>query len=106
MKTKFINRALMGVAMLAVLLLNGCRKTSDNNGLSDAGTETNGLNFFQKQTEDKFVQNEILVKFKTGTSADLKGRALQSVGGTISEKVVTKAMENSGDTEGFYIVHV
>ncbi len=51
-----------------------------------------------------FVPNELLVKFKTGTSSTARENALLRISGKVKEKVLTKAMERNGDKEGFLVV--
>lgn len=103
MKRKLLNSALMAGGMLLLLFANGCRKTVDNSASTTTINDGGEPKMFQMQT-DKFVKNELLVKFKPGTSEIAKGLALQRINGTITEKVLTKAMEQAGDNEGFYIV--
>lgn len=108
MKATFIRPVLAIGTLVIASLTNGCRKTiNDIPGVkSDVLPNTTGdINLFQKQT-DKYVQNELLVQFKPGTSEQEISQVLQRVRGTITEKVLTKAMEYAGDKDGFYIVHV
>jgi subtilisin family serine protease len=46
----------------------------------------------------------VLVKFRPGTTEDVKGNIFKQINGTVSEHIVTKAMERAGDKEGFYRV--
>jgi subtilisin family serine protease len=54
--------------------------------------------------EQEFVPNELLVKFKPGVSNTAKGRALAKISATVSEKILTKAMERVNDKEGLLLV--
>lgn len=104
MKIRLAKYALVTGTVLAVLLADGCRKSSHNTGVTSDVLNDDGR-LFQKQV-DKFVKGEILLKFKPGTSEDAKLKALTLVGGTVSERVLTKAMEQEGDKDGFYVVRV
>ncbi|WP_157580965.1 S8 family peptidase [Segetibacter koreensis] len=53
---------------------------------------------------DAVVPNELLVKFKKGTAANVRAAVLARVSGNVSEKVLTKAMQQAGDDEGFLVV--
>jgi subtilisin family serine protease len=51
------------------------------------------------------VPNEILVKFKTNTSESNRSQALSRIGGQVAERILTKAMQRSGNNEGVYLIH-
>jgi subtilisin family serine protease len=53
---------------------------------------------------ERFVANEVLVKFKPGASADVKSLVLSRVNASAKEKILTKAMERFGDSEGLVLV--
>lgn len=112
MDPKITRYTLLATTLFVALLSGGCRKNAGifdrANDLSNASASNSSneeVKFFQKQTEQKYVSNEILVKFRRGTTEDAKDRALQLVRGSISEKVLTKAMERMGE-EAFYVVQV
>jgi hypothetical protein len=44
------------------------------------------------------------VKFKKGISDNVRANVLARIGGNVSEKVLTKAMQRAGDDEGFLVV--
>jgi len=52
------------------------------------------------------VPNEMLVRFKPGTSAAARGRALGRVNGSVAERILTAAMRRSGDDEGVTLVRM
>lgn len=51
------------------------------------------------------VSNELLVKFKAGTSEEVRTRLLSLVTGTVSQHILTRAMEHAGDNSGIYLIH-
>lgn len=53
---------------------------------------------------ERFVANEMLVKFKPGTSDDVKSLVLSRVNASAQEKILTKAMSRFGDSEGLVLV--
>lgn len=53
----------------------------------------------------EFVPNELLVKFKPGLSENARNNALSRITGSVSEKILTKAMQGAGDKEGIFLVH-
>ncbi len=52
------------------------------------------------------VPNEMLVKFKEGTSASKKAEVLERLGGKVKEEILTKMMERSGDKQGVLLVEL
>jgi subtilisin family serine protease len=52
----------------------------------------------------RFVANEVLVKFRAGTSSDARANALARISASVKEKIHTKAMEQFGDMEGLTLV--
>ena len=44
------------------------------------------------------------MKFKKGISDNVRANVLARIGGNVSEKVLTKAMQRAGDDEGFLVV--
>lgn len=50
------------------------------------------------------VPNELLIKFKKGTSETGRANALARISGKVQEHILTNAMKQSGD-EGVYLVH-
>jgi subtilisin family serine protease len=53
-----------------------------------------------------YVPNELLVKFKAGTSNSRKAEVLAIVNAMLSERILTKAMERFGDSEGIMLLKV
>lgn len=89
------------VAILAVMLcVTACSEKDEF--LSDAGDDLT-----LKKTAvpaASHVPNEMLVKFKTGVSEEMKTAVLERVNGKVKEKIVTGAMLHSGDKEGVTLV--
>jgi len=52
----------------------------------------------------QYVQNEVLVKFKLGTSESNRVHILGKVNATATEKILTKAMKRFADNEGITLV--
>jgi subtilisin family serine protease len=91
--------AIVSVSFTSLLI--SCSKTIDTSAVngetvsSEAAVNDNG----------EFVPNELLVKFKPGTSQSAKDKALSRVSGKVSEKILTKAMQRFNDKEGLMLVH-
>lgn len=52
----------------------------------------------------EFVPGEVLVRFRSGASAASRGAIMRSANAQVSERVVTAAMRDRGDTEGFSVL--
>lgn len=93
---------IFGLTCLA--LLSSCKKDNQEEAINEE-LQTTADQMFQPQTTEKYVPGELLVKFKSGISATGRSNALARINGTVEEQVVTNAMRQNGDAEGFYIVH-
>jgi len=106
MKRSIIVSIMMAFVLtgLIVILFSGCSKEPDNlNSLTrdKVSTEVTGA---VSQAGQQYVPNEILVKFKAGTSPSARITALSRVKGATAEKILTHAMKHSGDNEGITLV--
>lgn len=87
------------VFFFLVVLMIGCKedeiiKNDDTTSLKSALVEAN------------HVPNEMLVKFKAGVNETQKATVLEKVNGKVKEKILTKAMDKSGDRQGVELVSV
>ena len=89
----------------ASLLLFSCQKENlINTDLSlDLESAANGA---QVSGQPEFVPNEMLVKFKKGTTATARGKALGLLNASLKEHIHTAAMKSSGDAEGVFLLRV
>ncbi|MEO6329564.1 MAG: S8 family peptidase [Ginsengibacter sp.] len=90
--------------LFAILILSGCKKEIQQSSFPEE-TSTNLSRAAVSQQSGKFVPNEILVKFKEGISDDFKLKAFAKIGGNVSERILTKAMQRLKDNEGVYLLH-
>jgi subtilisin family serine protease len=92
------------VAGLVAAVISGCSKEADDIGTfpGTEGAQTTAV----AVTHDgyKIVPNEMLVKFKPGTSSLAREVVLRKVNGSVKEKIHTKAMKHFGDNEGITVV--
>lgn len=90
--------------VLMVILFPGCSKEPDElNNLTGDKVSSRVVEVVS-QVGQQYVPNEILVKFKTGTSPSARITALSRVNGSATEKILTKAMKHFGDNEGITLV--
>lgn len=100
MKTKNIC-----ISILCIAVLSACKKDLRESPVSQH-IESASKNGLQSDAElPTYAANEILVKFKKNQSEQNKNAAFASVGGTVSKKILTRAMEHFGDNEGFFVIH-
>lgn len=96
------SKVLVGILLTTLL---ACKK--ENTSLENPFTNTeNQSSFFKTTTPEEYVPNQILVKFKSGTSNKDKTDFLAELDGVISEKIITSAMNSRGDTEGLHIINI
>lgn len=96
----------LALAVITVVLMTSCTKSIKEDGdLQNDVISTTTSNRISEQGTDKFVPNEILVKFKSGISASKKLEAFNKIGGSVSERILTKTMQRFGDNEGIYLIH-
>ena len=97
--TNLTKSLLAGVLIAGIF--NGCQKGADDLAQTipsaSVGTAAGAA-------AANYVPGELLVKFKEGTSADLKSKALAKIGGSITETILTKAMKNANKQEGVLVV--
>jgi subtilisin family serine protease len=104
-----VNHLVAGV--LATFIFAGCTKQISEPTLStevqhSERTANEADQILSNQTPPgHFMQNELLVKFKKGSAANVRANVLARISGKVNETVLTKAMQAVGDNEGFVVVH-
>ena len=89
---------------LFIAIISGCSK--EFNEMNPVQGEKANSELLSSVTLDgyKIVPNEMLVKFKPGTSPSAKSAALGRVNGAVLENIHTNAMKHFGDNEGIVLV--
>jgi subtilisin family serine protease len=100
--SEIVLRRFVIVSVSFTTLLISCSKNIDT---SSVNAETVSNEAAVNKNNEQFVPNELLVKFKAGTSKDSKDKALLRIGGTVAEKILTKTMQRFNDKEGLLLVH-
>lgn len=94
----------IAIVLLAAFTFS-CQMQMDELALSPNGNNGNssapGLS--QNSNAGGIIQNEVLIKFKSGISESGKSTALKAISGAIQEQIITQEMKDEGD-EGFYVV--
>ncbi|MEP6595327.1 MAG: S8 family serine peptidase [Ginsengibacter sp.] len=91
-------------ALLLFALMTGCKKDINPNQ-STISTESSDK-AASANINSNYVANEVLLKFKSGVANDLKTKIIALANGSISERLLTKAMQHAGDNEGIYLLRV
>jgi hypothetical protein len=98
-------KSIAGIAFSA-LFLASCQKdeafTKQNLALDLEAAANNA----QIAGQPEFVANELLVKFKPGTSVASRGKALGLLGASVKEHIHTGAMKRANDNEGVFLLKV
>jgi len=101
----FRNSIVMLVA--GVLTLTSCSKEQLESTLSQQeSVEISDLNAAQLMSGEKYVANELLVKFKKGIPASIKQNVFLKMNAKVKEHIHTNAMKNIGDEEGVFLVNM
>jgi subtilisin family serine protease len=100
-KTRF------SIVVLITTILASCAKEIkvSNDTQPDQLVSTTANKVSETAASDHYMPNEILVKFKPGVSDEVKSKAFERIGASISERILTKAMREFNDNEGIYLVH-
>jgi subtilisin family serine protease len=97
------NYVLLGI--LSIAIFTSCKKDlNSNQELAEINAAQQAGNNGQGVAGENFEPNELLVKFKKGTSERGRANALARISGNVKEHILTKAMERLGD-EGVYLIH-
>lgn len=103
LKNNAINRLVIVSTAFATLSLTSCVKDIDSSSLN--GELVSNEAVANENSDQQFVPNELLVKFKAGVSESAKSRALSRINAAVSEKILTKAMQRFNDKQGVLLVH-
>src|SRR5438309_391367 len=106
MKQKIFTLMIISVGILA-----GCTKQVDES-ITPAERQTQNQmatdidhSVPERTPHQRFMPNELLVKFVHGYSGTARSNALAHIGGAVKERVLTNSMQEFGDDEGFVVVH-
>ena len=94
--------------MAAAILASCTRDIRETNELIDQRAETaneTGLQI-RESASGNHVPNEMIIKFKQGTTAEGRANALARIAANVKEHILTRAMKGVGDNEGIYLVHI
>jgi len=110
MKTKTfpsINLFALTACLVTILFITACQKDIKQSSVQDQVSSSNASSAVaeEQQSANGFVSNEILVKFKAGTTDDIKSKAFSRINGNVAQRLLTKAMQHFGDNEGVYLLH-
>ncbi len=91
-------------AVFATAIFWGCKKDiSTLNEIQESAFSNSARSDVADNAANNHVPNELLVKFNKGVSENARTAALSRIGGSVSEKILTKTMQRFGD-EGIYLV--
>lgn len=96
------NLKVLSAWILSGLILAGCSQKEDLS-ISD---ESVSLKSASLVGGHEVVPNEMLVKFKAGTTATKKDELIAKLSGKVKEKILTKIMEKQGDKDGIELLTI
>lgn len=103
MKTAAIKLCVvLGVALTFI----ACNDTEVSPVSEDLITNDDQPTFKSQMSGPRFDPNEVLVKFREGTSETAQSAALVKINGKLKEKIHTQAMKDNGDNQGVLLISV
>ncbi|MCX2739313.1 S8 family peptidase [Pontibacter anaerobius] len=97
-----VGKPALALAVVSAMFLTSCDKESVLEDDAFAATDEAQA---KGAIGQQMVANEVLVKFKAGTSNDVKAAVLTRINGKVKERILTKTMERFGDKEGLHLVY-
>ncbi len=96
----------LALGMFSLALLFSCTKDIQETPTTndDASSAANSNAISENAGRGAHEPNELLVKFKAGTSESAKSGVFSRINGEVKERILTNAMKNFGDNEGVYLV--
>jgi subtilisin family serine protease len=104
-KLAFNKLSVLVLTIITTVIYSGCKKDPEVSSENESRLASNGNVSSAANNNQKFEPNQLIIKFKAGTSETAKGKALEKISGKVAEKILTKAMKRSGDEEGLTLVH-
>ncbi len=98
-----MKKLLLALTIFSIAVFTGCKKNTDV-----AATDEN-VDVITKDAQrtimGQFVPNELIIKFKAGTSEKSRVQMFSFINGKVAEHIVTNAMQSAGDEDGVYLVN-
>ncbi|OGX85803.1 peptidase S8 [Hymenobacter lapidarius] len=95
-------KPLMAAALFSAFALSSCEKSVEAPEPTTNAVSSDASQYGQPGVN--YIANEVLVKFKAGTSATARDAALSRVNGQVAETILTKAMQRAGEKEAVLVV--
>ncbi len=96
------NLKVLSAVILSGLIVAGCSQKEDLS-ISDESVSLKSASLIGGH---EVVPNEVLVKFKAGTTATKKAELIAKLSGKVKEKILTKIMEKQGDQDGIELLTI
>lgn len=94
---------LLALTVFSFAVITGCKKNNEELAITNDISVTPEVAF--TSVPGQFVPNELLVKFKQGSSEKSRTQTLSFINGSVTEHILTKTMQLTGDNEGIYLVN-
>ena len=99
---KNVRRFVLASTSFAILFAS-CSKKIDTSSVTADAVSSEAVS--NENKDQKYVPNELLVKFKEGTSQASKNKLINGISATVAEKILTKTMQRFNDKEGVLLLH-
>jgi hypothetical protein len=107
---------LLTLSISFLLMGSSCKKDNIINKAMAYNSETkidslaadnsdDGAHLVPKRSTEHYVKNQLLIKFKSETSAEAKTAVFQSIEGQVLKELLTQAMKDDGEYNAIYQVY-
>ena len=91
------------IALLSLFLFPCCKKRTETSSLPEGLPEE--LSDLLLHHPEKYKAHELIIRFRSGLSQPDRLQTLSLIEGSITESILTPAMQRDGDREGIRLVH-
>lgn len=96
----------LGLMLGASVAFSACNKSEVTTLNQDLITNDDQPTFKSAIQDPEFEPNELIIKFKEGTTDESQNAALAKINGKVKEKIHTSAMKANGNKQGVLLVSV
>jgi len=100
------NEMAVALVLATGILFTACQKNDLAENAVNSELKDEVLSSAAPSASSREVPNEMLVKFKPGTSVEQRNRALSGLQADVKERIFTRAMESAGEKDGIYLLRI
>lgn len=105
--TNFKVNVYLGISLVVMsFFLNSCQKEIGVSALESTVINSSPPAFVGGNPGEEYVPNQVLVKFKTGTTDTRINAIFSNMAANVEEKIHTNAMKRAGDANGIFLLNL